>query len=136
FLVVSHDRAFLNEITTHIADIEFGKLNKYTGNLTKALKQKEANRESYLRQYEAQKRHIEKTEAYIRKYKAGSRSTMAKSREKQLDKIERLTPPSDAAKPNFQFPYRPIVSTLALTTDYLVVGYEKPLLQPINLTIR
>ena len=136
FLVISHDRAFLNEITTHIADIEFGQLTKYTGNLTKALKQKEANRESYLRQYEAQKRHIEKTEAYIRKYKAGSRSTMAKSREKQLDKIERLTPPSDTAKPNFQFPYKPIVSTLALNTDALVVGYDKPLLNPINLTIR
>jgi ATPase components of ABC transporters with duplicated ATPase domains len=136
FLVVSHDRAFLNEITTHIADIEFGKLNKYTGNLTKALKQKEANRESYLRQYESQKKHIEKTEAYIRKYKAGSRSTMAKSREKQLNKIERLTPPGDAARADFKFPYKPIVSTLALTTDQLEVGYERPLLNPINLTIR
>ncbi|MGX7327820.1 ABC-F family ATP-binding cassette domain-containing protein [Enterococcus bulliens] len=136
FLVISHDRTFLDEITTHIADIEFGQLTKYTGNLTKALKQKEANRESYLRQYESQKKQIEKTEAYIRKYKAGSRSTMAKSREKQLAKVERLTPPSDAPKPNFQFPYQPIVSTLALTTDQLVIGYERPLLDPIQLTIR
>ncbi|MHC5269875.1 ABC-F family ATP-binding cassette domain-containing protein [Enterococcus sp. LJL98] len=136
FLVVSHDREFLNEITTHIADIEFGQLTKYTGNLQKALKQKEANRETYLKQYENQKKHIEKTEAYIRKYKAGSRSTMAKSREKQLDKLERLTPPSDALKPNYQFPYHGIVSTLALTVDQLVVGYEQPLLKPLNLTIR
>lgn len=137
FLVVSHDRNFLNDITTHIADIEFGQLTKYTGNLKKALKQKEANRETYLKQYENQKKHIEKTEAYIRKYKAGSRSTMAKSREKQLDKVERLTPPSEALKPHYQFPYNPIVSTLALTTDHLVIGYEgKPLLSPIQLTIR
>ncbi|MFR4286188.1 MAG: ABC-F family ATP-binding cassette domain-containing protein [Enterococcus italicus] len=136
FLVISHDRAFLDAITTHIADIEFGKLTKYTGNLTKALKQKEANRETYLRQYESQKKQIAKTEAYIRKYKAGSRSTMAKSREKQLAKVERLTPPSDAPKPQFHFPYHPIVSTLALTTDQLVIGYERPLLEPIQLTIR
>ena len=136
FLVVSHDREFLNDITTHIADIEFGQLTKYTGNLQKALKQKAANRETYLKQYENQKKQIEKTEAYIRKYKAGSRSTMAKSREKQLDKVERLTPPSEALKPNYQFPYQGIVSTLALTTDQLVVGYEAPLLNPINLTIR
>lgn len=136
FLVISHDRVFLDAITTHIADIEFGQLTKYTGNLTKALKQKEANRETYLRQYESQKKQIAKTEAYIRKYKAGSRSTMAKSREKQLAKVERLTPPPDAPKPNFRFPYQPIVSTLALTTDHLVIGYDRPLLDPIQLTIR
>ncbi len=119
-------------------DIEFGKLSKYTGNLTRALKQKELQQETYLRQYEAQKEHIKKTEAYIRKYKAGSRSTMAKSREKQLAKIERLTPPSDAPKPHLAFDYAPIVTTLALETDQLVIGYEKtrPLLAPINLTIR
>ncbi|HLQ39382.1 MAG TPA: ABC-F family ATP-binding cassette domain-containing protein [Tetragenococcus sp.] len=136
FLVISHDQNFLNAITTHIADIEFGKLTKYTGNLKKALKQKEANKESYLKQYAAQKKYIEKTESYIRKYKAGSRSTMAKSREKQLAKIDRLTPPSEAAKPQFQFPYHEIVSTLAITTDRLVIGYDQPLLKPINLTIR
>lgn len=135
FLVISHDQDFLQAITTHIADIEFGQLTKYTGNLQKALKQKAANRETYLRQYEAQKRHIEKTEAYIRKYKAGSRSTMAKSREKQLDKIERLTPPSDAPKPNFQFPYTAIINTMALTTHQLEIGYETVLLPPINLTV-
>ncbi len=136
FLVVSHDQVFLDAITTHIADIEFGKLTKYTGNLKKALKQKEANKETYLRQYAAQKKQIEKTESYIRKYKAGSRSTMAKSREKQLAKVERLTPPSQVAKAHFQFPYQEIVSTLAITTDQLVIGYGHPLLKPIDLTIR
>ncbi len=89
----------MNEITTHIIDIEFGKLSKYTGNLDKALKLKTLQNESYMKQYEAQQEHIKKTESYIRKYKAGSRSTMAKSREKQLAKIERLTPPQDVPKP-------------------------------------
>ncbi len=136
FLVISHERHFLNQITTHIADIEFGQLIKYTGNLSQALKQKEMNRETYLRQYASQKKQIEKTETYIRKYKAGSRSTMAKSRQKQLDKIDRLTPPSKTGKPHFVFPYQEIVSTLAFTTTDLVVGYEQPLLQPLNITIR
>ncbi|WP_071130165.1 ABC-F family ATP-binding cassette domain-containing protein [Enterococcus timonensis] len=136
FLVISHDRKFLNDITTHIADIEFGKLTKYTGNLKQALVQKEANRESYLRNYAVQKKQIEKTEAYIRKYKAGSRSTIAKSRQKQLEKVERLTPPSSTAAPHLVFPYRPIVTTFALETDELVIGYDKPLLAPINISIR
>lgn len=136
FLVVSHDQDFLNDITTHILDIEFGKLTKYTGNLTRAMKQKELTQETYLRQYEAQQNHIKKTEAYIRKYKAGSRSTMAKSREKQLAKIERLTPPSNSPTPNVVFPYTPIVTTLALDVTDLTIGYTKPLLEKINLTIR
>lgn len=136
FLVVSHDREFLNQITTHIADIEFGQLTKYTGNLVQALKQKEQNREAYLKQYDNQKKKIEKTEAYIRKYKAGSRSTMAKSRQKQLDRMERLTPPETTAKPIYDFPYAPIVTTLAVNTTDLVIGYEQALLPPLNLTIR
>lgn len=137
YLVVSHDRQFLNEITTHIIDIEFGKLSKYTGNLDKASKLKTLQNESYMKQYEAQQEHIKKTESYIRKYKAGSRSTMAKSREKQLAKIERLTPPQDVPKPHLGFDLAPIVTTLALETTNLVIGYDqKPLLSPINLTIR
>ena len=136
YLVVSHDQQFLNQITTHIIDIEFGKLTKYTGNLEKSLKLKALQNESYLKQYEAQQAHIKKTEAYIRKYKAGSRSTMAKSREKQLAKIERLTPPTDAPTPHIAFPYAPIVTTLALETTHLEIGYDKPLLSPIDLTIR
>lgn len=136
FVVISHDRDFLNQITTHIADIEFGKLTKYTGNLTKALKQKEQFQETYMKQYASQKKQIEKTEAYIRKYKAGSRSTMAKSRQKQLDKVERLTPPSTNATAQFDFPYSPIVTTLALETTDLEIGYQRPLLPPINITLR
>lgn len=89
-----------------------------------------------MKQYASQKKQIEKTEAYIRKYKAGSRSTMAKSRQKQLDKVERLTPPSTNATAQFDFPYSPIVTTLALETTNLEIGYQRPLLPPINITLR
>ncbi|MCF1602232.1 ABC-F family ATP-binding cassette domain-containing protein [Tetragenococcus halophilus] len=136
FVVVSHDQEFVNEITTHIADIEFGTLTKYTGNLAKALKQKEADHENYMKRYEAQKKQIEKTENYIRKNKAGSRSKMAKSREKQLAKVDRLTPPTNQIKPHFSFPYKEIVATFAVTTQGLTIGYERPLLNSIDLTVR
>ena len=56
YIVISHDQEFLDKITTHIADIEFGKITKYTGHLKQALKQKEQNRESYLRQFHAQQK--------------------------------------------------------------------------------
>ncbi|MGQ4818329.1 ABC-F family ATP-binding cassette domain-containing protein, partial [Enterococcus faecium] len=106
FLLVSHDYQFLNEVTNCIADIEFGKLTKYTGNVEKSFAQKEQNKQTYLKQYQAQQEKIEKMEAYIRKYKAGNRATMAKSRQKQLDRLERLTPPGSLTKPAIEFPYQ------------------------------
>lgn len=135
FILVSHDYQFLNAVTNCICDIEFGKLTKYTGNVEKSFAQKEQNKESYLKQFYAQQAKIEKTEAYIRKYKAGNRATMAKSRQKQLDRLERLTPPGNLVKPQIAFPYQPIVASLALTTSQLVIGYEQPLLQAIELSV-
>lgn len=135
FLLVSHDYQFLNEVTNCIADIEFGKLTKYTGNVEKSFAQKEQNKQTYLKQYQAQQEKIEKMEAYIRKYKAGNRATMAKSRQKQLDRLERLTPPGFLTKPAIEFPYQGLVATQALTTQKLVVGYREPLLEPLDLMV-
>ncbi|MGC3848911.1 ABC transporter ATP-binding protein, partial [Enterococcus faecalis] len=54
FLLVSHDYQFLNEVSNCIADIEFGKLTKYTGNVEKSFAHKEQNKQTYLKQYQAQ----------------------------------------------------------------------------------
>ena len=92
---------------------------------------------SYLKQYESPTGNISrKRKPIIRKYKAGSRSTMAKSREKQLAKIERLTPPTDAPDTAYCFslcPYRH--KHWRLENNTLRNGYDKPLLSPIDLTI-
>lgn len=135
FILVSHDFKFLNDVTNCICDIEFGKLTKYTGNVTKSFAQKERNKESYLKQYYAQQVKIEKEEAFIRKFKAGTRATMAKSRQRQLDRIERLTPPSNLRKPQLVFPYQSLVANLALITNRLIIGYKEPLLAPIDLSV-
>jgi ATPase subunit of ABC transporter with duplicated ATPase domains len=135
FILVSHDYHFLNAVTNCICDIEFGKFTKYTGNVEKSFAQKKLNKEAYLKQYHAQQAKIEKTEAYIRKYKAGNRATMAKSRQKQLDRMERLTPPGSLLQPQLTFPYQPLVASLALMTEQLVIGYDQPLLAPLNLSI-
>lgn len=135
FILVSHDFHFLNAVTNCICDIEFGKLTKYTGNVAKSFAQKEQNKETYLKQYHAQQAKIEKAEAYIRKYKAGNRATMAKSRQKQLDRVERMAPPGSLIRPQIQFPYQGIIASLTLVTNELVIGYEKPLLAPINLSV-
>lgn len=129
FIVVSHDYDFLEKITNSIIDVEFGKITKYKGNLKQALKQKEANRETYLKAFENQQAKIEKTEAYIRKFKAGTRSKSAQSRVKQLNRMERLDPPKINKAATFSFPYTDTVSRILLQTQDLVIGYDKALVE-------
>lgn len=88
-----------------------------------------------LKAYEKQQRQIEKDEAYIRKNKAGSRSTMAKSRQKRLDKLERVDPPSDALQAHFKFPYIELLSSATLVVEGLSVGYQAPLLEPVTFSL-
>ncbi|WP_408868774.1 ABC-F family ATP-binding cassette domain-containing protein [Brochothrix campestris] len=135
FVVISHDEAFLDGITNCICDIEFSRIKKYPGNLRKALKLKTEANELYLKNYHQQQEKIEKMEKYIQKYKAGSRSTIAKSREKQLNRIERLTPPSTAATGEYVFPYVNTSTDMTISMHQLEIGYEQPLLPPITLSI-
>ncbi|KRL85132.1 ABC-F family ATP-binding cassette domain-containing protein [Ligilactobacillus apodemi] len=135
FMVISHDYDFLENITNTIADISFGKITKYTGSFKAAIKQKEVKKEVQLKAYEKQRRQIEKDEAYIRKNKAGTRAAMAKSRQKRLDKLVRLTPPSDNLQAHFSFPYLELLSSATLRVKKLSIGYQRPLLQPVTFSM-
>jgi len=129
FIVISHDYNFLDRIINCVADFEFGKITKYTGSLNQALKQKAANKETYMKAYVKQQETISKTKAYIRKFKAGTRSKSAKSREKQLAHMDVLTPPSNKTSSSFGFPYIEVPSSrMLLEVNDLKVGYDgKPL---------
>ncbi|MCI2034120.1 MAG: ATP-binding cassette domain-containing protein [Lactobacillus sp.] len=135
FIVISHDFDFLQDVTNAVLDIEFAQITKYTGSLKQALRQKEKDHETYLKAYTKQQAQIQKTEAFIRKFKAGSRSTAARSREKQLAHVERLTPPGNRAKAHIEFPYQPVQRQILVSVNDLVVGYEQPLLAPINFSV-
>lgn len=129
YLVVSHDYDFLAKITNVIIDIDFGTITRYTGDLKHALRQKEADRETYMKAYANQQRKIAKTEAYIRKNKAGTRAKSAKSREKQLARMDVLTPPPNNRQAKFDFPYVATASNLLLQTQDLVIGYDHALVK-------
>lgn len=104
FIIVSHDFDFLEKVTTCICDIEFNKIKKYKGKYSSFIKQKEAQREEYIKGYESQQKEIKKLEDYIAKNKVrASTAKMAKSREKKLDKMEIIEKPSFTEKPNFHF---------------------------------
>lgn len=99
-IVVSHDRYFLDAIANRIWELDgYGNFNTYRGNYSAALEQREAERERRLKEYEAQQEEIARLEAYVRRYKAGNRATMARSRERRLERMERIERPPDELAP-------------------------------------
>ena len=89
-VIVSHDREFLDRLCTKIVETERGVSTTYNGNYSKYLQQKAEAQAAQLSTYEHQQKEIEKQQAYIERFRASAtRSTQAKSREKQLEKIDR-----------------------------------------------
>ena len=137
FIIVSHDYDFLEKVTTCICDIEFSQIKKYKGPYSKFLKQKEANREEYIKQYEFQQKEIKKLEDYIAKNKVrASTANMAKSREKRLNKMEKLAKPATVSKPHFHFSYLQTTGQVLLDVTRLEVGYYYTLLPPLSFEVR
>lgn len=108
-VIVSHDREFLDRLCTQIVETERGVSTTYLGNYSSYLQQKEENRQAQLAAYEGQQKELEKQQAFVDKFRASAtRSTQAKSREKQLDKIERIEAPvGDVRTLHFRFPPAP-----------------------------
>ena len=89
-LVVSHDRAFLDNVAMRILEMEGGKLQSFKGNYSRYLEQKAIQSSTLTAAYNAQQDYIARTEAYIRRFKAGIKSKMARGRQSQLDRLERI----------------------------------------------
>ncbi|MCL1788383.1 MAG: ATP-binding cassette domain-containing protein [Defluviitaleaceae bacterium] len=136
FIVVSHHFDFLDAITNCICEIEFQSVEKYKGNLTAYLGSKDMRRQQYIKNYISQQKWIEKTEDYISRNKArASTAGMAKSRQKMLDRVDRLTPPKDNMRPAFKFKSGALSSGYVLTAADLLIGYEHPLLPKISFNL-
>ncbi|MEM6500517.1 MAG: ABC-F family ATP-binding cassette domain-containing protein [Cyanobacteria bacterium P01_C01_bin.89] len=105
-VIVSHDRQFLDRLCTKIVETERGIATEYLGNYSNYLLQKEEQATAQLSAFERQQKEIEKQQAFVERFRASAtRSTQAKSREKQLDKIDRIDAPTASVRTlKFQFP--------------------------------
>jgi len=105
-VIVSHDREFLDRLCTQIVETERGVSNTYLGNYSNYLQQKAENQEAQLSAYERQQKELDKQQAFVDRFRASAtRSTQAKSREKQLEKIERIEAPTGSLRTlHFRFP--------------------------------
>jgi ATP-binding cassette subfamily F protein 3 len=108
-VVVSHDQAFLDRICTSIVETQRGLTRCYLGNYSDHLEQKLLDQDAAQAAFDRQQKDLAAQQAYIDRFRASAtRSTQAKSREKLLDKVERLdAPETDLAGPGFQLPAAP-----------------------------
>ena len=137
FMVVSHDYAFLDKIANRICDIDNNSITKYYGTYSEFLKKKILLRKDYVRQYSAQQKEIKKTEEFIRKNIAGRKSKMARGRQKQLDRMDKIEAlEQKEIKPYFHFPEIPLTDTEHLFVKHLAVGYHYPVLSNIDFSIK
>lgn len=108
-VVISHDRTFLDQICTQIVSTENGIAKTFQGNYTAHLEQKFLEQEAAKAAFDRQQKELASQQAYINRFRASAtRSTQAKSREKLLEKVERIESPTEAINsPRFRFPESP-----------------------------
>ena len=136
-IVVSHDRAFLDNVATRILEMEGGKLQSFKGNYTKYLEQKAIQTQTLEAAYAAQQDYIARTEAYIRRFKAGIKSKMARGRQYQLDRLERIDAPVYNEEFELRLPPAAECADRVLIMEDLTIGYgDNVLAKGINLTLR
>lgn len=136
-LVVSHDRAFLDNVAVRILEMEGGKLQSFKGNYSRYLEQKAIQTATLEAAYAAQQDYIARTEAYIRRFKAGIKSKMARGRQSQLNRLERLDAPVRHEEFELRLPAATECADRVLIMEDLTIGYgDKVLAQGINITLR
>jgi ATP-binding cassette subfamily F protein 3 len=129
-VIVSHDREFLDRLCTQIVETERGVSTTYLGNYSAYLQQKAENQEAQLSAYERQQKELEKQQVFVDRFRASAtRSTQAKSREKQLEKIERIEAPTGGLRTlRFRFPDAPRSGREVVEINNLVHTYDEKIL--------
>jgi len=137
FLIVSHDRYFLDVTINEVYELFAGELKRYAGTYTQYEKVRETELESLIKRFEAQQEEIEKTEDFIRRFRYNaSKAAMVQDRVKRLEKLERIEIPESLKKMHFHFPPAPHTGRLVLTTSGLNKSYgDRRIIQNLDLVL-
>ena len=138
YVVISHDRYFLDRVCNRILEIENGKAVSYKGNYSDFLVEREERREIQRRAFENQQHLIAKNEEFIRRNLAGQKTKLAKSRRNMLERLERVEAvAADKSSGNFQLKNVERTGENVLMVEDLSVGYEDlTLAEGIEFTLR
>jgi ATP-binding cassette, subfamily F, member 3 len=135
YMIISHDREFLDRTTELTFEIRGKKLSTFTGNYTeyRRTRAKEIAREYKL--YDEQRDHLKSEKDLINRFRAGSRAGFAKSRERALEKVEVLAAPEEEFKVTFSWTLGEDTPDRVLWLKELFIGRAEPLFFISDLTI-
>ena len=138
YVIISHDRYFLDRACRRIVDLENGRAASYTGNYSAYLVEREERREAQQRAYENQRQLIEKTEEFIRRNLAGQKTKQAKSRRTMLAKLERVEAVrADKSSGDFRLQSIERTGNHVLMVNEATIGYpDKMLARDISFILR
>lgn len=137
-MLVSHDKAFLDNVTNRTIEIVLGSIHDYKVHYSKYLELRKERREQQLRAYENQQKQIQDTEAFIERFRyKATKSNQVQSRIRQLDKIERIEVDEvDNSRLNLKFPPAPRSGSYPVITENLAKNYgEHQVFSNVTLTI-
>ena len=137
-LIVSHDRYFMDRIVTDVVELDHHKATTYRGNYSRYVAQREERLKADTIAYEKQQEYIKKTEEYIDKYRAGIKSKMARGRQSQLNRLERLEAPGTSHSLDFKFPPAAMSADKVLVLDHVSIGYktDDPIIDDVSVVVR
>lgn len=138
-IIISHDRHFLNQVCTHMADLDYGELRIYPGNYDDYMLASAQARERLLHANAKAKERISELQDFVRRFSANkSKARQATSRIKQIDRIKSETvevKPSSRQNPYIRFEQAKPLHRLAVSTEALSKAYDRPIIDQLNLTI-
>ena len=137
-LIVSHDRYFMDRIVTGVVELDHHKATTYRGNYSRYVAQREERLKADTIAYEKQQEYIKKTEEYIDKYRAGIKSKMARGRQSQLNRLERLEAPETSHSLDVKFPPAAMSADKGLVLDQVSIGYktDDPIIDDVSVVVR
>ncbi len=124
-VMISHDRAFLNELTTSIIEIRGGRLYSYSGNYNDYVEQRQAAEAQQWAAYKNQQREKARLSRFVERFGAkATKASQAKSKLKQIERMESVEPPeSSQAQVRFRFPKAPRIGLKAVTLEGVNFAY-------------
>jgi ATPase subunit of ABC transporter with duplicated ATPase domains len=136
FILISHDIPFLDEVVNLIYHVENLKLTRYVGGYNDFLRIYEMNKYALEASYERQKSEIARLEDFVQRNKARvSTRGIAASRQKVLDKMERIELNPEKPKPIFNIKQARTSGRVIVQTEDLIIGYDSALSKPLKFTI-
>ncbi len=137
-VLVSHDKAFLNNVTNRTIEIMLGRVHDYKAPYSQYVELRKERRETQQRSYENQQKQIKDTEAFIERFRyKATKSVQVQSRIKQLDKLDIIeVDEEDNSALNLKFPPSPRSGQVVVEAESLTLGYGKHIvLNQVNMLV-